>query len=160
MCRLAIWVPVETLDLWRDARQRTERAAGRPVLPWQSLLVVLTDFLDKWDNPQNVELPRGHRILARDGYQCTAPGCSARRNLEIHHIIRRSRGGSDNPANLTVLCAVHHRHVLHGGWMRAAGTATDGIVWETLIATYKGDVLTAGGPPCASASNRRRHSGL
>jgi hypothetical protein len=160
MRRLQIRVQTEVLDLWRDARQRIERAAGRPVLPWQSLLVVLADFLDKWDNPRNVERPRGDRILTRDGYQCTAPGCGARKNLEIHHIVRRSRGGSDDPSNLTTLCVVHHRHVLHGGWMRATGTAPDHIVWETLLATYTGDVVTAGDPPCASASNRRRHSGL
>jgi hypothetical protein len=151
MRRLDIWVPPATLDLWKEAQTRVARAAGRPVQPWQCLLAVLTDFLRKWDDPENVELPVRHRIFLRDGYQCTAPGCGARRGLEIHHIVPRSRGGTDDPENLTVLCAAHHRRVLHAGWMRGTGTAPGDVTWELGVRTgcapldvYRGDVRIRG----------------
>jgi hypothetical protein len=151
MRRLDIWVPPAALGLWTEAQARVARAAGRPVQPWQCLLAVLTDFLKKWDDPANVELPAGHRIFMRDGYQCTAPGCGARRGLEIHHIVPRSRGGSDDPENLTVLCAAHHRRVLHAGWMRGTGTAPGDMMWELGVRTgcapldvYRGDVRIRG----------------
>ncbi len=35
--------------------------------------------------------------------------CSARRHLDIHHIIPKSRGGTDLEDNLTILCSGHHR---------------------------------------------------
>jgi len=31
--------------------------------------------------------------------------------LHVHHLLRRSQGGSDDPSNLATLCAVHH------GWV-------------------------------------------
>ncbi len=35
--------------------------------------------------------------------------CPARRHLDVHHIIPKSQGGSDNEENLTLLCSGHHR---------------------------------------------------
>ena len=44
-----------------------------------------------------------HDILIRDGYRCAY--CGAENiPLELDHIIPRSRGGSDNPENLTLAC--------------------------------------------------------
>ncbi|MBU8871843.1 MAG: HNH endonuclease [Gemmatimonadales bacterium] len=34
--------------------------------------------------------------MARDRYQCQRPGCNHARFLEIHHIIPRSIGGTDD----------------------------------------------------------------
>ncbi|MDQ7827058.1 MAG: HNH endonuclease, partial [Candidatus Eremiobacteraeota bacterium] len=55
-----------------------------------------------------------HKILKRDRFRCQAPGCRCRRNLHIHHIIRRSQGGTDDPWNLITLCEACHLHLLHG----------------------------------------------
>ncbi|MDQ7823351.1 MAG: HNH endonuclease signature motif containing protein [Candidatus Eremiobacteraeota bacterium] len=55
-----------------------------------------------------------HKILKRDRFHCQSPGCRCRRNLHVHHIIRRSQGGTDDPWNLIVLCEACHLHLLHG----------------------------------------------
>ena len=66
------------------------------------------------------------RILSRDGYRCTAPHCSQRRNLQVHHIRFRSAGGTDDEANLITLCAFHHSQAVHQNLMRVRGRATEG----------------------------------
>jgi 5-methylcytosine-specific restriction protein A len=57
-------------------------------------------------------------ILRRDGYACRKCGAvfrgsAGRRrksgSLEVHHILPRSRGGSDHPGNLITLCQACHR---------------------------------------------------
>ncbi len=61
-------------------------------------------------------------VLARDGHGCQAgkKGCSEK--LHVHHIVWRSRGGTDAPDNLVVLCRKHHEQ-LHAGKfvLRASG---------------------------------------
>lgn len=31
--------------------------------------------------------------------------------VEVHHIVRRSQGGTDELANLLVTCSLHHRYI-------------------------------------------------
>lgn len=45
-------------------------------------------------------------ILLRDHFRCQE--CGYYKHLEVHHIIPRSEGGSDDPANLTTLCRKCH----------------------------------------------------
>ncbi|MGF1667976.1 MAG: HNH endonuclease [Acidimicrobiia bacterium] len=57
--------------------------------------------------------PRLRRaIIARDG-ACVIDGCTSRYRLEIHHVIERSNGGTDDPANLATLCWAHHHVFVH-----------------------------------------------
>ena len=54
-------------------------------------------------------------VLNRDGYQCQS--CKGKRKdskLEVHHIIFRSKGGSDEAENLITLCHTCHK-ALHDG---------------------------------------------
>ncbi len=54
--------------------------------------------------------PRVRReVLARDKHRCQAPGCGRTRFLEVHHIVSRQQGGSNNKENLMTLCASCHR---------------------------------------------------
>jgi len=54
--------------------------------------------------------PRVRRaVLARDRLRCRAPGCGRTRFLEVHHIVPRQRGGSNQPKNLVTLCGACHR---------------------------------------------------
>jgi 5-methylcytosine-specific restriction protein A len=47
-------------------------------------------------------------VLSRDGWRCQI--CGTLRDLEIHHIQKRSDLGSDAAENLITLCfACHHR---------------------------------------------------
>jgi hypothetical protein len=68
------------------------------------------------------------RILERDDYRCQVPGCTCRRNLQAHHIIFRSRGGTDDEWNLITLCSSHHLPGVHEGRLIIEGKAPHNIV--------------------------------
>jgi 5-methylcytosine-specific restriction endonuclease McrA len=73
--------------------------------------------------------PRTRRaVLARDRHQCQAPGCGRRRFLEVHHVVPRTRGGTNGADNLVTLCSACHR-LQHE---RGAGRDTRGI-WLCVI---------------------------
>ncbi len=40
--------------------------------------------------------------------------CGSRKNLHVHHIKTRGAGGTDDPENLVLLCAIHHDMVHRG----------------------------------------------
>jgi hypothetical protein len=97
-------------------------------------------------------VPREHRVFERDGWRCTAPGCSSLRNLHDHHVVFRSAGGSDALSNRTTLCAWHHLRGVHAGIIRCAGEAPDALTFEL--------GLRAAGPPLARYRGEQRISGL
>lgn len=44
-------------------------------------------------------------VLERDGYRCRECGAACRReDADVHHLVARSLGGSDDPSNLVTLC--------------------------------------------------------
>jgi 5-methylcytosine-specific restriction endonuclease McrA len=56
-------------------------------------------------------------------------GCS-RAAAHAHHLVYRSLGGADEPANLVSLCAAHQLHRVHRGWIRVEGRAPEGLRWR------------------------------
>lgn len=50
-------------------------------------------------------------IYRRDGWRCAL--CDSTKYLQIHHCVKRSQGGTNNPENLITLCADCHA-VAHG----------------------------------------------
>ncbi|MDQ7826490.1 MAG: HNH endonuclease signature motif containing protein [Candidatus Eremiobacteraeota bacterium] len=76
------------------------------------LAALLADYLTAEGKIQKAA--HHHKILKRDRFRCQAPGCRCRRHLHVHHIIRRSQGGTDDEWNLVTLCEAHHLHILHG----------------------------------------------
>ena len=46
-------------------------------------------------------------IKQRDHWACRV--CRSSEQLEVHHIVFRSRGGNHDDTNLITLCASHHR---------------------------------------------------
>lgn len=50
-------------------------------------------------------------IYKRDGYRCAL--CDSPKGLQIHHVMPRSEGGSNDPMNLITLCWVCHA-IAHG----------------------------------------------
>ena len=50
-------------------------------------------------------------ILERDGWRCQMCGCL--KNLDVHHLRRRSSLGDDSETNLITLCRACHQ-ALHG----------------------------------------------
>src|SRR4029079_14772568 len=74
--------------------------------------------------------PRKRRqVFARDHHRCTTPGCASARNLEVHHIVWRERGGTHSMSNLTVLCSGCH-DALHKGLLSMTGSAPDRITFR------------------------------
>ena len=112
----------------RMARHFVERS--EPVPSWVGLLGLLEECAWIWDEPRGMPRRPFDRIYRRDGYRCMAPGCTARVNLEAHHLQYRSWGGNDDSENLVVLCLFHHQQGEHGVFARARGRAPLGVVWR------------------------------
>jgi hypothetical protein len=83
-------------------------------------------------------------IYIRDRYCCSSPVCT-RRDVTPHHLQLRSAGGSDDDDNVAAVCTWCHLFGLHGGRIRAAGTAAR-IRWE----------FGAAGSPCLVVHGRER----
>ncbi len=85
---------------------------------------------------------RDYADFERDGFRCTVPACSARQNLQSHHIRFRSAGGPDVPWNRTTLCVFHHGRGVHTGLIGIRGRAPDELIYELGVGTYRsGDLL-------------------
>jgi hypothetical protein len=53
-------------------------------------------------------------VLARDQHRCRVPGCTHVTFLDIHHVVPRSEGGSNDPENTITICGAHHRATHRG----------------------------------------------
>ena len=65
-----------------------------------------------------------HKVNARDRGQCQeilsdGKRCGSSRWVEIHHMIPRSKGGSNATANLITLCSSHHRIHHRRSWVES-----------------------------------------
>ncbi len=56
------------------------------------------------------EIPPATRrkVLHRDQERCRVPGCRAHNNIDIHHLLHREHGGTNDLLNLICLCEAHH----------------------------------------------------
>jgi len=115
--------PASVIALLRDVLD----AFADPADPrWTALERLLRHVITHWES-----LPRHpDPVFARDGWRCTVPACSSRRNLHDHHIRFRSRGGDNTRDNRTTVCAAHHLHGIHDGTIQASGTAPHAIEWR------------------------------
>jgi hypothetical protein len=112
----------------RAALAYTRRHLPTPF--WVAFLALLEEFVAEWDDPRAAARRPGDRVYHRDGWRCTAPGCTSRRHLEDHHVVYRSHGGSDDLSNRTCLCRFHHQRGEHGGLASCRGVAPLGLVWR------------------------------
>ena len=111
----------------RTGRERLLSAGSRGAASkiWVGLLALLCEYASEWDPAKAGRRRRREPVLDRDGWRCTAPGCTARANLEKHHVRYRSQGGADDPSNLTTLCRFHHQAGEHGALLKVRGRAPD-----------------------------------
>ncbi|MFL5434503.1 MAG: HNH endonuclease, partial [Myxococcales bacterium] len=124
-----VWAPRRAAAVIALAFSAARKAAGRWISAGECLVRIAQHFIDNWEAALAVRSTLQKRVLERDGYVCTVPGCS-RAADHAHHIKFRSRGGSDDLSNLTSLCAVHHLQGVHMGRIRVWGSAPDGLHWE------------------------------
>jgi hypothetical protein len=99
---------------------------------------------------------RDYADFGRDGFRCTVPACSARRNLHSHHIRFRSAGGPDVAWNRTTLCAYHHERGVHAGKIAIRGRAPDELVYELGIGRFPGPRSCTSPSRRPSCGTRRR----
>ena len=85
----------------------------------------------------------GH-IYVRDRYRCVSPVCN-RRDVTPHHLVFRSAGGGDEDDNVGAVCSWCHLRGVHGGRIRARGSAGH-IHWE----------FGAASAPCLVVDGRER----
>jgi hypothetical protein len=138
-------------------QRHLERVLRRPSSEHEAFEVMLDHALEDWGS--HGPLPRKYRVFARDGWRCTVPGCTGYRNLQDHHIVFRSAGGSDELANRTTLCAWHHLRAIHAGLVRCLGRAPGRLRFALglrtgqapLVRYASGDVVLESSSPAASA---------
>jgi hypothetical protein len=135
---------------WRVSRAnftwwRGLEAQARRWLPsgtsWLRFLCL--SIWNAWRHLLGTSVAYGH-IYIRDRYRCSSPVCH-RRDVTPHHLQFRSAGGSDDDENLAAVCTGCHLFGVHGGRIRAEGTA-ECIHWE----------LGAAGCPCLVVHGRER----
>jgi len=100
---------------------------GERVPSWVGLLALLEEWVMVHDA---LESDGTRPVLRRDHYRCMAPGCTARVNVQVHHLYYRGWGGDNAPKNLLVLCPYHHLQGEHGGLARVRGRSPLDIVWR------------------------------
>jgi 5-methylcytosine-specific restriction endonuclease McrA len=57
---------------------------------------------------QEISPATRRKVLHRDQGRCRAPGCQCHSNLDVHHVIHREHGGTNELDNLLTLCEAHH----------------------------------------------------
>jgi hypothetical protein len=132
-----LWSPSDAAASVRDAIAAAQRRAlalgGAAIDAGEALAVVADHFVEVQEAhmaPRRRRMPEfRRRALMRKGGLCAVPGCS-RAAVHVHHIVFRSRGGKDEPWNCVALCAVHHLHGIHLGFLEVAGRAGERLSWR------------------------------
>jgi hypothetical protein len=114
----------EAYRWWRGLEAQARRWLS-PRVSWLHFLC--QSVWRAWHHLLGTQVAYGH-IYIRDRFRCTSPVCN-RRDVTPHHLVFRSAGGSDDTHNLTSPCAWCHLQGIHGGRIRALGTAAR-IHWE------------------------------
>jgi len=118
------------------ARRRLPRG-----MSWVKFLCLT--FWRAWGHLVGLNVAWG-QVYLRDRCRCSSPVCS-RRDVTPHHLQFRSAGGSDDDENMASLCTWCHLFGVHGGRIRATGSAGN-IRWE----------LGAHEAPCVRVQGRQR----
>jgi hypothetical protein len=136
-----------------EQHSRSQSQSSVPASESDGFGAILEHAIEAWGGT-DPRVRAEWRVFERDGWRCTAPGCSSRRNLHDHHIRFRSAGGADALSNRTTLCAWHHLRGVHAGIVRCVGEAPERLEFELgvrrrgppLVRYRSGDRLT-GQPP-------------
>jgi hypothetical protein len=121
---LRLRVSRDTFAWWHGLEAEARRWLPRG-MSWLRFLCL--SLWESWRHLLGANVAYGH-IYMRDRFRCTSPVCN-RRDVTPHHIQFRSAGGSDEAENLTSPCSWCHLLGVHGGRIRARGTA-EHLRWE------------------------------
>ena len=94
-------------------------------------------------------------VLLRDG-SCRC-GCGLRHGLEVHHLIPRSWGGTDDVSNLAAVFAAHHRELIpHGPYALVGNPNLPGGLHKVLYTDLTTEAAKSYGLPPPPGTRRRR----
>ncbi|HEX5137884.1 MAG TPA: HNH endonuclease signature motif containing protein [Planctomycetota bacterium] len=132
-----LWTPSDAAQAVRDAiaaAQRKALAEGGVAIDQGEALAVVADHFAEVKDAHMAPARRWmsefrKQALMRKGGLCAVPGCS-RAAVHVHHIVFRSSGGPDEPWNGVALCAVHHLHGIHLGYLEVTGRAGERLHWR------------------------------
>lgn len=126
---------------FKRAQDLLSKSKGHSLSIGESIEGMARFYLEKCDpllkkvNPKPV-IPSGalptwvvNSVNQRDGGQCTqlnpnGSRCTEKRFTQLHHTILRSRGGTNHPDNLVILCSNHHAQ--EHPWARAKRASDNG----------------------------------
>jgi hypothetical protein len=135
-------LPTDVLAMIERTIRRCRYALGGPPRDtWCYLEVILVHFIQSQDTPQARAIIARHRAIARDGFWCRCAGCTSRSQLQEHHLEYKSRGGSDDPSNISTFCAGHHLSGEHAGRIEVGGWAPYEIYMKVGINPRTGKAL-------------------
>jgi hypothetical protein len=109
---------------WRSLEARARRFLPRG-MSWVKFLCLA--FWKAWGHMVGVNVAWG-QVYLRDRCRCSSPVCN-RRDVTPHHLQFRSAGGRDEDDNIASLCTWCHLFGVHGGRIRATGSAGS-VRWE------------------------------
>jgi len=127
--KVSILVPRRIAGLFDEACRAVMLQEGQWMAPGECLGRLCDHFIAEWESILEGRNTPQRLAIERDRGFCQVPGCS-RAAVHAHHVVWRSRGGSDEPENLVSLCAGHHLHGIHAGYIRVSGRAPDQLRWE------------------------------
>jgi hypothetical protein len=140
---VVVWARARIRQQWRQMLGTVRGQCGH-LPPWAVAVLLVRAALHEWERIDPDRIPTERRILHRDDYRCQAPGCTARNHLEVHHIVFRSRGGTDVDENLITLCHAHHHHAVHRQTLRITGRAPFDLTWVFAEGpAYRGEKIIA-----------------
>ena len=82
----------------------------------------------------NISSRTRRAVYTREGYSCAI--CDSTKYLQIHHVVKRSKGGTDGMQNLICLCADCHA-LAHGINLRDVDATQEDM--EQAIIEYMAD---------------------
>jgi len=127
--KVSVLVPRRIAGLFDEACRAAMHQEGQWMAPGDCLGRLCDHFIAEWESIRERRNTPQRRAIERDRGFCQVPGCS-RAAVHAHHVVWRSRGGRDEPENLVSLCAGHHLHGIHAGYIRVSGRAPDQLRWE------------------------------
>ncbi len=135
MCARKEWaarLPEDVHQVFSAACRAVRAAAQEWIGASKCLVVMCQHFIDTYEVETRRPNTPATRAMERDRGLCTCPGCSKAAD-HVHHIKYRSHGGGDEEENLTSLCAAHHLHGVHDGYVRVRGAAPEGLEWDLRV---------------------------
>ena len=125
--KMRLVLPLRVAEVVMAAVQAVCERVGQMLPVGTCLAILAVHFIETWLGSVRSR-SRSRKVRDRDDGHCQVPGCSHRAS-HAHHVMFRSRGGSDELENQIGVCAFHHLRCIHGGYLRVTGQAPEGLSW-------------------------------